>query len=251
MIKTIAVAIAVALAGSALAHEGAKQQKKADAPISTEENAFGREGDPKRVSRTIDVEMSDKMRFTPDALAVKQGETIRFRVRNSGQVMHEMVLGTMEGLQEHAELMRKNPGMEHGDPYMAHVAPGKTETMVWQFTKPGDFLYGCLVSGHFEAGMVGHVRVADLNQKNESQTQSSAQAFALAEGEVRKVDKDAQKITLRHGPLPDLDMPKPMTMVYRVKDPAMLDRVKAGDKVKFEAEKIAGAFTVTKIEPVK
>jgi Cu/Ag efflux protein CusF len=99
--------------------------------------------------------------------------------------------------------------------------------------------------------MVGHVRVADVNQKNESQTQSSAQAFALAEGEVRKVDKDAQKITLRHGPLPDLDMPKPMTMVYRVKDPAMLDRVKAGDKVKFEAEKIAGAFTVTKIEPVK
>jgi Cu(I)/Ag(I) efflux system periplasmic protein CusF len=72
-----------------------------------------------------------------------------------------------------------------------------------------------------------------------------------ADGEVRRVDKDAQKITIRHGPLPSLDMPQPMTMVYRVKDPAMLDRVKAGDKVKFQAENIGGAFTVIDIEPVK
>jgi len=72
-----------------------------------------------------------------------------------------------------------------------------------------------------------------------------------ADGEVRRVDKDAQKITIRHGPLPSLDMPQPMTMVYRVKDPAMLDRVKAGDKVKFQAENIGGVFTVIDIEPVK
>ena len=76
-------------------------------------------------------------------------------------------------------------------------------------------------------------------------TPSSA---ALAEGEVRKVDKDAKKSTIKHGPLPKLDMPA-MTMVFQVKDPAMLDQVKVGDKVKFEAEKIGGAFTVTRIEP--
>ena len=70
----------------------------------------------------------------------------------------------------------------------------------------------------------------------------------LADGEVRKVDKDAKKITIKHGPLPKLDMPA-MTMVFQVKDPAMLARVKAGDKVKFEAEKVGGAFTVTRIEP--
>jgi Cu/Ag efflux protein CusF len=74
---------------------------------------------------------------------------------------------------------------------------------------------------------------------------------ATADGEVRKVDKDAQKITVRHGPLPQLDMPMAMTMVYRVKDPAMLDKVKPGDKVKFQAEKIGGAFTLTMIEPAK
>jgi Cu(I)/Ag(I) efflux system protein CusF len=78
-----------------------------------------------------------------------------------------------------------------------------------------------------------------------------ASAAALADGEVRRVDKDAQKLTIRHGPMPELDMPQPMTMVYRVKDEAMLDRVKAGDRIRFQAEKIDGAFVVTKIEPQK
>ena len=73
---------------------------------------------------------------------------------------------------------------------------------------------------------------------------------ALADGEVRKVDKDAQKLTIKHGPIPSMDMP-PMTMVYRVKDPTMLEQVKAGDKIKFEAEKIGSAYTVTRIEPRK
>jgi Cu/Ag efflux protein CusF len=74
-----------------------------------------------------------------------------------------------------------------------------------------------------------------------------AQAAALTDGEVRKVDKDAKKLTIKHGPIQNLDMPA-MTMVFQVKDPAMLDRVKAGDKVKFSAEKIGGAYTVTWIE---
>jgi len=73
---------------------------------------------------------------------------------------------------------------------------------------------------------------------------------ALSDGEIRKVDKDAKKITIKHGPMQNLDMPA-MTMVFQVKDPAMLDSVKAGDKVKFRAEKIGSAFTVTKIEAVK
>jgi Cu/Ag efflux protein CusF len=70
---------------------------------------------------------------------------------------------------------------------------------------------------------------------------------APSEGEVRKVDKDAKKITIKHGPLQNLDMPA-MTMVFQVKDPAMLEQVKAGDKVKFQAEKVGGALTVTAIE---
>ncbi len=141
------------------AHGEAKHEKKAAKPISTEEKEFGREGDPKKVTRTVNVEMSDKMRYTPASLTIKQGDSVKFIVRNNGKVMHEMVLGTMKELKEHAEMMRKHPGMEHEEPYMAHVAPGKTETMVWQFTKAGEFHFGCLVPGHFEAGMVGQIRV--------------------------------------------------------------------------------------------
>ncbi|HJY78857.1 MAG TPA: cupredoxin family protein [Burkholderiales bacterium] len=124
------------------------------------EKAFGQKGDPKKVLRTIELDMSDAMRFAPAELAVKQGETVRFRLKNSGKVMHEMVLGTMEELKSHAETMRKDPGMHHhAEAGMVHVAPGKTASLVWQFTNPGEFHYACLVPGHFEAGMVGNIRV--------------------------------------------------------------------------------------------
>ena len=73
---------------------------------------------------------------------------------------------------------------------------------------------------------------------------------AMSEGEIRKVDKDAKKMTIRHGELKNLNMP-PMTMVFQVNDPAMLDKVKAGDKVKFRADNVNGAFTVMEIETVK
>ena len=85
-------------------------------------------------------------------------------------------------------------------------------------------------------------------QQSQGGHDSHHPAAALSDGEVRKVDKDAKKITIKHGPLANLDMPA-MTMVFQVKDPAMLDQVKAGDKVKFQAEKVGGAFTVTRIEP--
>jgi uncharacterized cupredoxin-like copper-binding protein len=126
----------------------------------SEEQAFGRKGDPSKVSRTIELDLSDAMRFAPAELAVKRGETVRFRLKNSGKVMHEMVLGTMRDLEAHAETMRNDPGMHHhGEPGMVHVAPGKTASLVWQFTNPGEFHYACLVPGHFEAGMVGRIQV--------------------------------------------------------------------------------------------
>jgi uncharacterized cupredoxin-like copper-binding protein len=123
------------------------------------ETAFGRTGDPQRVTRTIQVRMSDSMRFDPPEIAVRQGDTIRLRVSNAGAVLHELVIGTEGELARQAELMRKNPDMEHDAPYMAHVNPGKRGDTVWQFTQPGKFKYGCLEPGHFEAGMVGTVKV--------------------------------------------------------------------------------------------
>jgi uncharacterized cupredoxin-like copper-binding protein len=84
---------------------------------------------------------------------------VRFVLHNKGKVLHEMVIGTMDELKEHAALMRKFPTMEHDAPYMAHVKPGATQEIVWQFNRPGEFNYACLVAGHFEAGMVGKVTV--------------------------------------------------------------------------------------------
>ena len=151
------------------------------APVSTEEHAFGRAGHPRRVTRTFHVGMDDRMHFRataalrhdgksdarpgdahqmePGDIVAKRGETVRFVVRNQGKAMHEMVIGTMKELKDHAELMRKFPGMEHDEPYMAHVAPGKQGEIVWQFTKPGEFYYACLVPGHMEAGMVAKITV--------------------------------------------------------------------------------------------
>lgn len=87
-------------------------------------------------------------------------------------------------------------------------------------------------------------------QADESHHKSAQAAQSLSEGVVRKVDKDAKKITIKHGPLVSLDMPA-MTMVFQVRDPAMLEQVKAGDSVRFEAQKVGGAFTITAIEPAK
>lgn len=75
-------------------------------------------------------------------------------------------------------------------------------------------------------------------------------AADMADGEIRKVDKDAKKLTIKHGEIKSMDMPG-MTMVFQVKDAAMLDKVKAGDKVRFKAEKSGGAIVVTEIQPAK
>ncbi len=85
----------------------------------------------------------------------------------------------------------------------------------------------------------------DHSAHHPAQAQNAA---TLTDGEIRKVDKDAQKLTIRHGPILNLEMPA-MTMVFQVKDPAMLDKVNAGDKIKFFVEKTGGAYIVTRIEP--
>ncbi len=142
------------------AHDGKPVAKKPVAAQAVEETAFGKAGDARKATRTISVNMSDTMRFTPARIAVKQGETVKFVLNNSGKIMHEFVLGTMTALKEHAELMKKHPGMEHDEPYMAHVAPGKRGEIVWHFTQAGDFNFACLIAGHFEAGMTGNIAVS-------------------------------------------------------------------------------------------
>jgi uncharacterized cupredoxin-like copper-binding protein len=147
------------LARAASAHTDKPHADKAGAGRK-EQKDWGIAGDAKDVARTIDCKMLDTMRFTPERIDAKLGETIRFRARNSGKVLHEFVIGTKKENAEHYELMKKFPKMEHDEPYMAHVPPGRTQQIVWTFNRPGEFEFACLIAGHYEAGMVGKIVVS-------------------------------------------------------------------------------------------
>ena len=125
-----------------------------------DDEAIGKPGVAAKVARTVKVDMSDAMRFTPSSIAIRQGETVRFVVTNSGKLVHEMVLGKEQELKAHYEIMKKNPEMEHADANSVTVQPGKTGEIVWQFTKAGKVNFACLHPGHYDAGMKGLVTVA-------------------------------------------------------------------------------------------
>jgi len=127
---------------------------------SHDDTTIGKPGEVSQVNQTVDIEMNDSMRFIPDQLTVKQGETIRFQVKNIGQKKHEFVLGTQKELEEHNKLMQKFPGMEHDDANMISVAPGQTGEVIWHFSKTGKVSFACLLPGHYDAGMKGEIRVS-------------------------------------------------------------------------------------------
>jgi uncharacterized cupredoxin-like copper-binding protein len=147
------------LANTSFGHENAGRFPKTLAAVK-EQKPWGVAGDASTVRRTVTITMGDNMRFTPDALDVKQGETIRLVMKNGGKLLHEFVLGTREDLEEHAALMVKFPAMEHSEPYMVHVPPGKTGQIIWHFNQAGEFDFACLIAGHYQAGMVGRIKVS-------------------------------------------------------------------------------------------
>jgi uncharacterized cupredoxin-like copper-binding protein len=157
VISGFVVASPFALAHGEKMHNGMHNPKAA--PLKMEQKPWGIAGVAKKSTRTIEIKMTDNMRFTPDVIRVKQGETVRLVHLNDGGVMHEFVLGTQQDLDEHAALMKKFPDMEHDEPYMAHVGPGQKGEIVWTFNRVGEFDFACLLPGHYEAGMVGKVKV--------------------------------------------------------------------------------------------
>ncbi len=155
-------------------HDGAHAAKAA-------KNAVGKPGKAAQVSRSVTVDMNDAMRFIPASIQVKQGETVKFTVKNSGKIKHEMVLGSIQELQEHNELMKKHPNMEHDEPNQITVAPGQSGEIIWRFSQAGSVDFACLQPGHYEAGMKGQVQVAGLaknNQTKNNQAKASEVAHA-------------------------------------------------------------------------
>lgn len=125
-----------------------------------DETSIGRPGKPGQPARTIQVDMTDGMRFSPASVQVKQGETIRFVVTNSGKLRHELVLGSADELKAHYAAMLKNPDMEHADDNQISLDSGKRGELLWQFDRAGTVQFGCLQPGHYDAGMKGSVTVA-------------------------------------------------------------------------------------------
>lgn len=234
----------MALLATALGAAAHNVEHHSEGPVRKEQKAWGIAGDAKAAKRTIELTMSDTMRFTPDVIRVRQGETVRIVLKNGGQVLHEMVMGTRQELEEHAALMARFPNMEHDEPYMAHVKPGARGEIVWTFNRAGSFDFACLIPGHYQAGMVGKIEVTPATATSGA---GPAVAPELTAGEVRKVDTELNKLTLRHEPIANLEMPA-MTMVFHVASPEFLKNLKPGDKVRFHAESTDGNLVVTRIQ---
>lgn len=162
-IKLIAVSALWISASASFGHENSPLTAS-NSPVVKEQKDWGIAGDAKAVGRTITVRMTDDMRFAPNHLEVREGDTVRLRAENKGKVLHEIVIGTKAELDAHAEMMKKHPNMEHDEPYMAHVAVGKSGDIVWHFNRAGQFDFACLIPGHYQAGMTGTITVLTRNK---------------------------------------------------------------------------------------
>lgn len=220
------------------------------------QHPWGQTGDPDKVDRKVEVSMSDAMRFSPDSLRVEKGETIHFVVRNEGKLMHEFVLGTAEALNEHAELMMKYPDMAHDEPYMAHVAPGASEDIIWRFNRSGEFGFACLIAGHYQAGMKGTLSVqgpAGPDEKmapkktGHSPGDARKSGHDMTEGQVRRINREKGTVMIEHGEIPNLNMP-PMAMMFHVEDTDVLNSLKPGDTIRFKALHKDRKFIATDIQ---
>ena len=158
LLLTVLLAVPLTLAPP-LAHAHGEKKHAPVAEAAAEQTAWGIAGQPERITRTITLDMTDAMRFTPDTLTVQEGDTVRFVVNNRGRMLHEMVIGTPEELAKHAALMARFPDMQHDEPYMVHVGPGQAGEIVWHFNRTGAFEFACLITGHYEAGMRGTLTV--------------------------------------------------------------------------------------------
>ena len=195
----------------------------------------GTEGDVTRIIEVSMIETDDgDMIFSPAAVDVALGETIRFAITNAGELEHEFVLDTVPKNAEHKALMEQFPEMEHDDPNSIRLEAAQTGEIIWSFTNAGSFEFACLIPGHYEAGMHSDVVVANAQVQ-------------YTKGVVKKVNAESGKVTIIHEELLDLGMPA-MTMVFRVADEAMLEQLEPGENIEFVAERLKGKITVTDVK---
>ncbi len=222
--------------------DGSHGHSEGNGDAGHHEMAAGMPGMANMVTRTINVSMIETddgdMIFEPKSLEIKAGETVRFAIQNKGELEHEFVLDTVEKNADHKKLMEKFPEMEHDDPNSVRLEEGQSGEIIWSFTNTGTFEFACLIPGHYEAGMHSSIEVADAG---------GSAAVIYTKGVVKKVSAKSGKVTIIHEELTNLDMPA-MTMVFRVSEDAMLEKMKAGDNIEFVAERLKGKLVVTDLK---
>jgi uncharacterized cupredoxin-like copper-binding protein len=205
------------------------------------EMVVGMRGSIDNVTRTVEISMKETddgdMIFEPAALDIKEGETIRFEIKNTGEFDHEFVLDDVAAIMEHKAIMDKFPEMEHDDPNSTRLAPGEEGEIIWSFTNAGSFEFACLIPGHYESGMRGDVVVEAVGNSSVEYTK----------GTIKKVNTKSGKVTIIHEELTNLGMPA-MTMVFRVAEAEMLKKMNNGDNIEFVADRVKGKLTVTQIK---
>ena len=128
-------------------------------PPPSAEKSYGRPGVNSEITRSIAMDINDKMRVTPTEISVKQGETIKFVVKNSTKAPQRMALGTQAELKERAAMLKQFPKMEMNQPNQVQVKPGETAELIWQFNKAGTFNFGCMLAACLETGSIGKIVV--------------------------------------------------------------------------------------------
>lgn len=128
-------------------------------PPPSAEKSYGRPGANSEITRSIGIDINDKMRVTPTEISVKPGETIKFVVKNSAKTPQRMALGTASELKERIATLKQFPKMEMNQPNLVQVLPGESAELVWQFTQVGTFNYGCTAPACLDAGAIGKIVV--------------------------------------------------------------------------------------------
>jgi uncharacterized cupredoxin-like copper-binding protein len=128
----------------------------------SEESLAGQPGNEADVSRVINVEADDNMRFSHEPFKIKDGETIKFVVTNKGLIPHEFAIGTKEELMEHGKMMMSNPDMKHGPGGNAiRLEPGESKSIIWKFENAWQIEAACNIPGHYQAGMHSPITVQE------------------------------------------------------------------------------------------
>lgn len=149
-----ATLLAIALGAGLPAHAHGPQHQEGGSPA-------GGPSRPDVPTRVVRIEMAEPMRFLPDRIRVRRGETIRFVFSNSDYREHEFVIGEVGALQAHAAMMRMHPSMNHREVNAVTVSPWNEGELLWHFGQAGSVDFACLIPGHFEAGMRGMVVVEE------------------------------------------------------------------------------------------